>query len=124
MTQGFYQPYIPQEAVELGRVILKDGTTAELRPLIAADRPLLLEFLKRLSVESIGRRFFSATSPEKAADLLLGPGTTQEGYSLVVLQGGPDHPRIVAIGGYVRDQEDPEAAEVAFLVDDALRGKG
>ncbi|MFN4070195.1 MAG: GNAT family N-acetyltransferase, partial [Thermus caldifontis] len=118
---GYVPPPTPQHGLEEGPVLLKDGRTAFLRRANPKDLPLFVEFLRRLSPESLRMRFFSPISPEKAAELLLSAKPEEEKVTLVVLAGDP--PRMVATGEYVRLKGE-DTAEVAFLVDDAFQGKG
>ncbi|KGQ22640.1 GNAT family N-acetyltransferase [Thermus filiformis] len=118
---GYVPPPLPQHGLEEGPILLKDGRTALLRRARPEDRPLFLDFLSRLSEETLRMRFFSPTSPETAADLLLSQKPEEEKVTLIVLAGDP--PRIVATGEYVREKG-KDTAEVAFLVDDAFQGKG
>ena len=119
--QGFRAPE-PQGALASGGVILRDGTTATLRPAAADDHRLLQGFLARISPESYGRRFFGETPFEVAATRMLAPEPVGEKLVLFVLTGEPSH--IIATGEYVREGPDADTAEVAFLVDDAFHGKG
>ncbi len=118
---GYVPPPLPQYGLEEGPILLKDGSTALLRPLTPEDRDLLLDFLRRLSPETLRLRFFSPLSPERAAELLLRQRPGEERVSLLVLAGEPL--QMVATGEYVR-AEGQEEAEVAFLVDEAYQGKG
>ena len=118
----YYPSPLPQGALAEGQIILKDGSTAELRPVRNGDRELLLEFLRRVSGEARARRFFGAVSPESAAEQLLKQGMPEEHLALVVVSGGPADTRIIAHGKYIRDGAD--AAEVAFIVADGMQGKG
>ncbi|WP_135257333.1 GNAT family N-acetyltransferase [Thermus caldilimi] len=118
---GYVPPPMPQHGLEEGPVLLKDGRTAFLRRAGPKDLPLFVEFLRRLSPESLRMRFFSPISPEKAAELLLSAKPEEEKVTLIVLAGDP--PRMVATGEYVRLKGE-DTAEVAFLVDDAFQGKG
>ncbi|TBH20474.1 GNAT family N-acetyltransferase [Thermus thermamylovorans] len=118
---GYVPPPTPQYGLEEGPVLLKDGRTALLRRATPKDLPLFVEFLGRLSPASLRMRFFSPISPEKAAELLLSAKPEEEKVTLIVLAGEPQ--RIVATGEYVRAKGE-EAAEVAFLVEDAFQGKG
>ena len=117
-----YPSPLPQGAVAEGQVILKDGSTAELRPVRGDDRELLLEFLSHVSSEARARRFFGTVTIETAAEQLLKQGSSGERLALVVVTGGPSEPRVVAHGEYSRDG--PELAEVAFIVADGVQGKG
>jgi acyl-CoA synthetase (NDP forming)/RimJ/RimL family protein N-acetyltransferase len=118
---GYVPPPAPQHGLEEGPVLLKDGRTALLRRASKKDLPLFIDFLRRLSPESLRMRFFSPISPEKAAELLLSAKPEEEKVTLIVLTGEPQ--RIVATGEYVR-LKGQDTAEVAFLVDDAYQGKG
>ncbi|WP_018460926.1 GNAT family N-acetyltransferase [Thermus oshimai] len=118
---GYVPPPTPQHGLEEGPVLLKDGRTALLRRATPKDKPLFVEFLSRLSPETLRMRFFSPISPEKAAELLLSARPDEEKVTLIVLAGDP--PRIVATGEYVRGKGE-DKAEVAFLVDEAYQGKG
>jgi acetyl coenzyme A synthetase (ADP forming)-like protein len=114
-------PY--QDAPEAGRLILRDGHTAELRMARPEDREALYEFFARLSPESRRRRFFSASLPN--ADLLAGmcdssnPG---QAMTLLAWRIRDGKPSVIAVGSYFAT--DKNSAEVAFAVDDNFQGKG
>ncbi len=106
-----------------GRLILKDGTAAQIRPAVAEDAERFVKFLESVSEESLSRRFFAALKPDAAAAALLG-APAEERMTLVVLMGEPDQPRIVATGSYIREGSEADSAEIAFLVHDAYQGRG
>src|SRR5438105_4897916 len=58
-----YLPPPYQDAAECGRLILRDGTTAQIRLARPEDCEFLRAFFKRLSPESRRRRFFSVSPP-------------------------------------------------------------
>jgi hypothetical protein len=58
-----YLPPPYQDAAESGRLILRDGTTAQIHPARPDDCEAMRAFFKRLSPESRHRRFFSASPP-------------------------------------------------------------
>lgn len=122
MRQRYIPPPTPQYALESGPILLKDGRTATLRPARPEDRPLFVEFLKRLSPQARTFRFFSEVNPETAADLLLRKPPDEDKVTLVVLTGDPE--RIIATGEYVQEGPGSTSAEVAFLVDDWYQGRG
>ena len=122
-TPLYYQSPLPQGELAQGQVILRDGTVAELRPVRPEDRELVVEFLNRVSKEARVRRFFGNVSPAVGAVQLLKQGDPGERLSLIVLSGA-DAPRIVAHGEYIRDERGADGAEVAFIVDDTVQGKG
>lgn len=122
-TSGRYVLTPTQDATESGRVILRDGSVADIRPATPADHSALADFYHRLSSESRIQRFFSASFP---ADNLIAamcddrdPAAMQ---TLLVWRLRDSGPSIVATGTYSRRNRD--SAEVAFTVDDSLRGKG
>ncbi len=121
--QGSFRAPEPQGALASGGVILRDGSTATLRPATVDDHALLQHFLARISPESYRRRFFGETPLEVAATRMLAPEPVEQKLVLFVLTGEPLAPRILATGEYARNPAS-DAAEVAFLVDDAAHGKG
>jgi acetyl coenzyme A synthetase (ADP forming)-like protein len=101
-------------------VVLRDGSTVHLRPILPADREPLQRFLAGLSVESKVFRFFHLVKD-------MGPVAAQfvdvdhrRRFSLIALQGEPE--RVVGHGYYA--QGEGPRAEVAFAVADHLRGMG
>lgn len=120
----YYQAPEPQGAPDAGQVILRDGSTATLRPATPEDFELLCTFLRSISKESYVRRFYAETPIEVAAERMLAPEPRENKLVLFVLAGDAAHPRLLATGEYVRESPDAEVAEVAFLVDDAFHGKG
>src|SRR5215813_9147504 len=63
MTQPLYLPTPYQDAVDRGRIILRDGSTALIRPATLNDCKALQEFFARLSPESRRHRFLTTTQP-------------------------------------------------------------
>jgi acetate---CoA ligase (ADP-forming) len=106
-------------------VALRDGSTLHIRPVAGEDRPAIEVFLKGLSQESIGFRFFGAVNLDWVAGWSVDVDYADR-YALVAVSGSQH--KIVAHAAYVRTRgEHPMAAgraEVAFLVDDAWQGKG
>jgi acyl-CoA synthetase (NDP forming)/GNAT superfamily N-acetyltransferase len=103
------------------RIILRDGKVAELRRAKkdAEDHALVKALFNRASADSLYFRFFHTVrevSDSVIDDMLGGNGKDQ--LSLLCLAGD----KALGIGTYVRVSED--TAEVAFLVDDELHGKG
>ena len=122
-VRPLYVPPPYQDSAESGRLILRDGTTAAIRPAQPGDRDLLQAFFNRLSTESRWRRFFSMAGPAmKVVDSLCDSSEPRSRLTLVVLRTIEGAPRIIATGTYVaRDQG---TAEVAIAVDDDLHGRG
>ena len=100
-------------------VVLRDGGTAHLRPILPDDADLLRRFHSRLSDETIYNRFFSLYRSLSDRDI--------ERFTVV------DHrDRVALIAtvagemiGVVRyERTGPDEAEVAFNIEDAHQGRG
>jgi acetyl coenzyme A synthetase (ADP forming)-like protein len=100
-------------------VVLRDGTTARLRDLVPSDEGALQRFLRELSPDSVYFRFFGLRPDPHAIDRLLASDGLDT-LALAAETGG----HIVALAQYARDRDDPSRAEAAFLVADALQGRG
>lgn len=112
-----------QDSADSGRLILRDGTTAQLQRARAADSAGLQEFFHRLSPDARRHRFFSATLPgPDLAAFLCDDSDPRRVLTLLVSRTHEHQARIIAAGSYVA--HDPYTAEVAFAVDDASQGKG
>jgi acetyl coenzyme A synthetase (ADP forming)-like protein len=108
------------QPVEPCDIVLKDGSTLQLRLATAADVGGVLGLLRRLSPESLHNRFAAAHRPTDL-DALRSCGLAgAEGVALVGERAG----RVVAVAQYCCDPQDPFSAEVAFTIDDALQGRG
>ena len=100
-------------------IVLRDGTTARVRPVRPDDRPAVRSFLDALSPESITFRFFGAANLDWAARWSTDVDYLDR-FGLVAESGDPAD--VVAHAAYVRI--DADRAEVAFLVADAWQGRG
>jgi acetate---CoA ligase (ADP-forming) len=100
-------------------VVLRDGATVRLRPVTAADREALRRFLERLSPESIYFRFFNPRPTHEALERLF-TAAPSDTFALVADCGS----EVVALAQYSRLAQDTAAAEAAFLVGDAMQGRG
>ena len=100
-------------------IVLRDGSTAHVRPVRATDREAMHAFLSGVSEDAIWFRFFSMANLDWATDWALNVDY-RDRFGLVVETGSPR--RIVAHAAYVRIE--PDSAEVAFLVADAWQGHG
>ena len=100
-------------------VVLRDGTTLRLRPLNPDDGAALHRFLDALSPDSVYFRFFNPRPAQAAIDRLLSADGDNE-FALIAECGGA----IVALAQYTRMSGQPAAAEAAFLVADAMQGRG
>src|SRR5262249_46069873 len=97
--------YIPtpyQHSAERGRLILKDGSTAEVRIARCEDREVLREFFERMSPESRRRRFFSLAVP--SADLiesLCDSSDPSRALTFLVTRWHDGRPRVIGTGSYL-----------------------
>ena len=99
-------------------VVLRDGSTVHIRPVVPGDRDVLLGFLRGLSGESRWLRFFSGSvNLEEAADRAARVDY-RDRYGLVATSGRD------VVGHAVYLRTDGDRAESAFAVADALQGRG
>jgi acetyl coenzyme A synthetase (ADP forming)-like protein len=118
-----YLPPPYQDTAESGRLILRDGTTAQIRLALTDDLEGMRAFFERLSPESRRRRFFSSAPPRhKLLSTLCDNSNPRSGLTLVVTRVHETKSRLVATGSYLA--KDDKSAEVAFAVDDTLQGLG
>jgi len=105
-------------------VLLKDGQGVLLRPATPEDVPLVKEFMKGLSQESLRMRFMASVSevPEQIIVDMCSTDLTDRGC-LLAITGEGDEERVVGLGNYV-GLGNGKTAEVAFLVADEYQGRG
>jgi acetyl coenzyme A synthetase (ADP forming)-like protein len=116
-------PPLPASDDTTGRVVLRDGSVATLRPAQRADAPALRRFFHDLSPESRRRRFFSYAEPADALiDRLSDSTDWTVALTLLALRVVEGESRPVAVGSYIAIG--PGTAEAAFAVDDRFQGKG
>ena len=111
------------EDLDVPRLILRDGSSANVRLAIPADRDELRRFFRDLSPDSRRQRFMAAGQPPEAVvDQFCAPPNPLRELTLLAFRHveGQDH--IVAAATYVAVTG--TTAEVAFAVDDRFRGKG
>ncbi|WP_343883968.1 GNAT family N-acetyltransferase [Glutamicibacter uratoxydans] len=101
-------------------VVLRDGTTAHLRPITPADAQALQDMHRKQSETSVYLRYFTYKSSLTAKEL---ERFTHVDYvnrvAFTVLRGNS----IIGVGRYDR-LDDPAEAEVAFNVSDEYQGTG
>ncbi|HEY2725347.1 MAG TPA: GNAT family N-acetyltransferase, partial [Pseudonocardiaceae bacterium] len=102
-------------------VVLSDGGTVHLRPIRPSDGQALLDLHARMSMRTRYLRYFGPypTMPERDVERF----THVDHHDRVALvaQLGDD---IIAVGRYERLEPDGDAAEVAFVAEDAHQGRG
>jgi len=106
------------------RHVLSDGTQVTIRPIEASDKQELQDGLHRLSNETVQRRFLVPKARFTKAELRY--LTEVDGHDHVALVAESDHwpGMVVAVARYVRLDDDPDMAEAAIVVADALQGLG
>jgi acetate---CoA ligase (ADP-forming) len=101
-------------------VVLRDGSTVQVRPVRPDDEPAMLGFLEGLSEESRAFRFFSAGANLAAAAKLMVDVDYAGRFGLVATRGSGEG--IVGQANYFVSE--PGQAEVAFTIADHLQGRG
>ena len=104
-------------------VILRDGTTLRLRRPGAADADAVVDLFRGLSDQSLHYRFHGhpAVGDRLVAPFLDPDGHDREALVGTLVEDGTE--RVVALASWVR-LRDPAVAEAAFVVEDALQGRG
>ncbi|MGA8302551.1 MAG: GNAT family N-acetyltransferase [Thermoplasmata archaeon] len=102
---------------------LRDGTAVIVRPARAGDRPEVVEFVSRVSRDSVELRFAGPAREEAVTREILGSPRSNDRLSLL-METLEEVPRVVGNAEYVQYRQDPTRAEVAFLVADAFQGRG
>ena len=92
-----------------------------IRPIEPGDKEALVEGLRRLSDESIRRRFLAAKPRLTAAELRY--LTEVDGHNHIALVAELDG-ELVAVARCVRLPDRPDTAEMAIVVGDPFQGQG
>jgi len=96
-----------------------------IRPIRPEDKGMLADGLRRLSPESAQRRFLTPKRSFSRTELRY--LTEVDGRNHVALVAeNPCYPvrRLIAVGRFVIDQANPDAAEIAVTVADEWQGRG
>jgi len=102
---------------------LRDFTPVIVHRARRRDRAAVLEFVRRMSPETIELRFGSPMLEEAVSEEILGAGPAEHRVALVLETIGRV-PRIVGSAEYVVYPGDAARAEVAFLLEDEFQGRG
>jgi acetyltransferase len=103
---------------------LSDSTIVFIREIRPSDKEMLANGLSALSEDSRRKRFLGSKPSLSAKELrYLTEVDGHDHLALVAVPAGEEE-RIVAVARYVRDKDDPNAAEAAIVVCDELHGKG
>ncbi|HEV2537237.1 MAG TPA: GNAT family N-acetyltransferase [Streptosporangiaceae bacterium] len=106
-----------------GQVMLRDGSAVLIGPVRSTDAPLLADGFARLSERSRRLRFLGRKNTLTEADLRYFTDVDHHDHEAL---GAVDQVRGggVGIARYVRDREDPGAAEIAVTIVDDWQGRG
>lgn len=104
-------------------VVLRDGGTAHVRPILPTDAEALQQFHVRQSERSTYFRFFAPLDRLPESDLRRFTHVDhRDRVALVAIAGEAEGERIIAVARY--DRVDARSAEVAFNVADDHHGRG
>ena len=113
----------PGPAVTGRPVILRDGSTVLIRQVHSADAPLLADGFARLSARSRQLRFLTPKKELSPAELRDFTDLDHHDHEALGALNHADG-RGVGIARYVRDADDPQAAEIAVTIVDDWQGLG
>ena len=104
-------------------VVLRDGSAVLIRPVRSTDAPLLADGFARLSARSRRLRFLGPKTTLSAAELRYFTEVDHYDHEAIGALSAADGYG-VGIARYVRDADDPQAAEIAVTVTDDWQGRG
>jgi RimJ/RimL family protein N-acetyltransferase len=113
----------PSPAAEGTQAVLRDGSTVLIRQVRGTDAPLLADGFARLSPRSRQMRFLGPKTMLSAAELRYFTEVDHHDHEAIGALSGADG-RGVGIARYVRDADDPQAAEIAVTIVDEWQGRG
>jgi len=100
-VRPLYIPPLETDHTESGSLIMRDGTTAAIRPAEPTDVPMMQQFVDRLSPESRRHWFFSESPPPSdSIAALCNFSNPHSQFTLVVTRVWEGRPRIIAAGSY------------------------
>lgn len=104
---------------------LPDGAPVLIRPIRPDDKRLLTDGLRRLSDESVHRRFLTPKRSFSRTELrYLTEVDGRDHVALVAEYPAEPVRRLIAVARFVRLHDDPDAAEVAIVVADDWQRRG
>jgi RimJ/RimL family protein N-acetyltransferase len=104
-------------------VLLRDGSRVLIRPVRGTDTLLLAEGFARLSERSRRMRFLGRKDELTAAELRYYAAVDHHDHEALGALDPADG-RGVGVARYVRDADDPQAAEIALTIADDWQGRG
>jgi len=104
-------------------VILRDRSAVLIRQIRSEDAPLLADGFDRLSPRSRQLRFLRAKDKLTPAELRYLTDVDHHDHEALAALDQSDG-RGVGIARYIRDADDPQAAEIAVTIVDDWQGKG
>jgi RimJ/RimL family protein N-acetyltransferase len=110
-------------AAEGRHVLLRDGSRVLVRPVRSTDAPLIAEGFARLSEQSRRMRFLGRKDQLTAAELRYYADVDHHDHEALGALDPADG-RGVGVARYVRDADDPRAAEIALTIADDWQGRG
>ena len=104
-------------------VVLRDGSQVLTRPVRSTDAALIAEAFARLSERSRRMRFLGKKDELTAAELRYYANVDHHDHEALGALDPADG-RLVGVARYVRDADDPQAAEIALTIADDWQGRG
>lgn len=107
------------------RIALPDGTEIFLRPIKPTDDDLMIDLFNSFSKETIYFRFFSTLKymPKEQLEKMTHIDYAKQ-MAIVALVDEGGREQMVAVGRYTLDNEKPDEAEFAIVVQDAYQRRG
>lgn len=123
VIRPLFVPYPYQDSPSRGRVLLRDGSAATIKPAEPEDHAELAAFFDSLSQETLRQRFFTVTGPsETQVEEFCDCATPDRRFTLLVYRGTDEDRQVIAAATYAVEKDD--VAEFAVAVADEHHGEG